>query len=80
MAIENMADDVKPWAIIIAVAPAHPQRVLVMRPEIRMAMWLTDEYAIRDLVSVWRRQIILVRNAPQREILINVGASVLFMK
>lgn len=50
--MENMAEDTSPCAIIIAVAPAHPHKVLVIRPEIKMAICPTEEYAIRDLVSV----------------------------
>lgn len=34
---------------------------------ITRAMWLTDEYAISDLRSVWRRQIELVIIMPQRD-------------
>lgn len=31
------------------------------------AMWLTDEYAMRDLRSVWRKQIELVMIMPHRD-------------
>lgn len=31
------------------------------------AMWLTEEYAMRDFRSVWRRQIELVMIIPQRD-------------
>lgn len=31
------------------------------------AMWLTDEYAISDFRSVWRKQIELVIIIPQRD-------------
>lgn len=80
MAIENIAEDTSPWAIIIAVAPAHPHRVLVIRPEIKIAIWPTEEYAIKDFISVCRKQIILVIKAPHMEILINKGATSLFIK
>lgn len=31
------------------------------------AMWLTDEYAMRDLRSVWRKQIELVIIIPHKD-------------
>lgn len=34
---------------------------------ITSAIWLTDEYAIRDFKSVWRRQIRLVITIPHRD-------------
>lgn len=34
---------------------------------ITSAMWLTEEYAMRDLRSVWRRQMELVMIIPHRE-------------
>lgn len=43
LAIENRAEDTRPWAIIIVTAPPHPQEVLDIRPEIRMAMCPTEE-------------------------------------
>lgn len=35
------------------------------------AIWLTDEYAINDLRSVWRRQIELVMIMPHKESIMN---------
>lgn len=35
------------------------------------AIWLTEEYAMRDFRSVWRRQIELVMIIPQRDSIIN---------
>lgn len=34
---------------------------------ITRAMWLTEEYAIRDLRSVWRKQIELVITIPHSD-------------
>lgn len=35
------------------------------------AIWLTEEYAISDFKSVWRKQIELVIIIPQRDNIIN---------
>lgn len=43
LAIENIAEETRPWAIIIAIAPAQPQRVFVIVPEIRIAICPTEE-------------------------------------
>lgn len=37
------ADDLRPWAIIIASAPHIPQDVFVRRPASISPMWPTDE-------------------------------------
>lgn len=43
------------------------------------AIWLTEEYAMRDFRSVWRRQIELVMIIPQRDSIINGYAIELVM-
>lgn len=43
MAIANIADETRPWAIIILSDPIHPQAVLDIRPEIMIAIWPTEE-------------------------------------
>lgn len=46
-----MAEDERPWAIIIVSAPLHPHAVFDMSPAVRIPMWPTEEYAIRDFKS-----------------------------
>lgn len=37
------AELASPWANIIVSAPSHPQRVLVMAPAVKRAIWATEE-------------------------------------
>ena len=39
----NSAEDLKPWAIIIIIAPVIPQVVIDMQPAISSPICLTDE-------------------------------------
>lgn len=71
----NIHDEHNPWASIISRAPFHPHAVLDIIPAVARPIWLTDEYAMRDLISVCRIQISLVIIAPNRLTLINIGAS-----
>lgn len=41
--MENMAEDTRPWAIIMAREPIQPQAVFDISPEIKMAICPTDE-------------------------------------
>lgn len=41
--MENIAEDTRPWAIIIARDPIHPHKVLDIKPEIRIPIWPTEE-------------------------------------
>jgi len=59
-------EDTSPWAIIKSRAPAHPHWVCVITPAVTRPIWLTDEYAIKALMSVCRRHSILAMQAPQR--------------
>lgn len=43
LAKQKSIDDVKPWAIIRAMAPASPQGVCTMMAAMTKPMWLTDE-------------------------------------
>lgn len=43
LARQKSIDDVKPWAIIRAMAPASPHGVCVMMAAMTKPMWLTDE-------------------------------------
>lgn len=52
LARQNSIDEVRPWAIINAVAPIKLHGVWIRIATITSAMWLTDEYAIRDFRSV----------------------------
>jgi len=63
-AITNKAEDLKPWAIIIARAACNPQLEFIKAPATIKPMWPTEEYAINDLRSDCRKQIILVETAP----------------
>ena len=68
---QNRTDEVRPWATISAVAPMKLHGDWIRMATITSAMWLTDEYAIRDFRSVCRRQIELVINIPHSESSIN---------
>lgn len=70
-AMANRAEEDRPWAIIMKIAPYIPRGELDMAPATSSPMCPTEEYAIRAFRSVWRRQIMEDRTAPQREILIN---------
>ena len=63
----NSPDLVRPWAIIITSAPSLPHFDDVKIPVMRIAICLTDEYAIMDFISNWRMQRIVVRVAPHRD-------------
>lgn len=54
---QNNAEDVRPWAIIRIRAPEKLQGVWRRAPATTKPMWLTEEYAMRDLRSDCRRQI-----------------------
>lgn len=54
-------------------APSHPHVEQVNTPVIRRAIWLTEEYAIIDFMSVCRIHKNEVITAPQREIAIIRG-------
>ena len=64
---QNSSDDVRPCAIISIVAPMKLHGVWIMIDAITSAMWLTEESAISDFKSVWRKQIELVIIIPHRE-------------
>lgn len=66
LAKQNRADEARPWAIIRIIAPVNPQGVWIKIPLATSPMWLTEEYAIRDLRSVCRRQMDPVMITPQR--------------
>lgn len=51
-------------------APVRPQVFSLIAPAIMIPIWPTDEQAIRDFKSVWRRHIKLVYTAPVMAILI----------
>ena len=48
----NIHDEHKPWAIIKVRAPVQPHRELDIIPPVTRPIWATEEYAIRDLMSV----------------------------
>lgn len=57
----------RPCAIIRAVAPIKLHGVWMRIATITRAMWLTDEYAIKDFRSVCRKQIELVIIIPHSD-------------
>lgn len=64
---QNSRDEVSPWAIISVVAPMKLNGVWIMMAAITSAIWLTEEYAIRDFRSVCRKQMELVIIMPHRD-------------
>lgn len=66
LAIQNIADEISPWAIIIANLPHIPIVDPVITPATTRPIWPTEEYAINDFISDCRRQINLVTTAPIR--------------
>ena len=63
----NRADEHNPCATIIIRAADMPQDEYDSTPANIIPMWPTDEYAINDFMSGWRRQIKLVTSAPYRD-------------
>lgn len=78
-AMQNSADDLSPWAIIIDSLACSPSLEFVNIPATINPMWPTDEYAIIDFISDCRRQIIDVTTPPTIAIAMIGLASVLFM-
>lgn len=72
LAIANKPEEHRPCASIIVNAPSHPQLVLVSSPAASRPICPTEEYAINDLRSVCRIQIILVITAPHIARLIKI--------
>jgi len=66
LAKQNSAEEARPCAIIRIIAPVNPQGVWIRIPPATSPMWPTEEYAISDFRSVWRRQIEPVIIIPQR--------------
>lgn len=69
LAIENRAEEERPWAIIMKEAPQNPICEYLKAPAIRRPMCPTEEYAIRDFRSVCRRHMREVVIAPHRAML-----------
>jgi hypothetical protein len=44
-----------PWLIICRIPPSTPARLTVKMPRVTKPMWLTLEYAINRLTSLWVR-------------------------
>jgi len=63
-AIINSADEHKPCATIIIKAADIPHEEYDIIPASIIPICPTDEYAIKDFISGWRRQISLVIIAP----------------
>lgn len=63
---QNRREEVSPWEIIRIIAPENDHWVWIMLAAITRPMWLTDEWAMRDFRSVWRKQMELVIKAPHK--------------
>lgn len=66
LARQNSIEEVRPCEIIRIIAPEKAHWVWIMVAAMTRPMWLTDEYAISDFRSIWRRQMALVIRAPHR--------------
>lgn len=66
LARQNSIEEVRPCEIIRIIAPENAHCVWIMVAATTSPMWLTEEYAISDFRSIWRRQIALVIRAPHR--------------
>jgi len=71
LARQKSKEEVNPWAIISIVAPIKLHGVWIKMDAMTRAMWLTEEYAINDFRSVWRKQIELVIIIPHNDKRIN---------
>lgn len=49
---QNKPEEQRPCEIIITKAPRYPQLFKVLIPPKTIPMWDTDEYAIKDLISL----------------------------
>jgi len=78
-AMQNSADDLSPWAIIMASLACNPSFEFVNIPATINPMCPTDEYAIMDFMSDCRRQIIDVITPPTIAIDIIGFSNVLFI-
>lgn len=67
LARQNNIDEVRPWAIIRAMAPVKLHGVWIRIATITSTIWLTDEYAIRDFKFVCCKQIELVMIIPHSD-------------
>lgn len=63
----NRADEHRPCAIIIISAAVIPHDEKDIIPASIIPIWPTDEYAIIDFISGWRKQIRLVIKAPYKD-------------
>ena len=78
-AIQNSADDLNPWAIIIDRLACSPSLEFVSIPATISPICPTDEYAIIDFISDCRKQIIDVSTPPTIAIDIIGLINILFM-
>jgi hypothetical protein len=78
-AMQNNAEDLSPWAIIIARLACIPNFEFDSIPVTMRPIWPTEEYAISDFMSDCRKQIIDVITPPTIATDIIGFISVLFM-
>lgn len=64
-----------PCLNIMVSAPFHPQIFIVITLAHKNLIWDTEEYAIKDFISIWRRQIKHVTIAPHKKKIINIRKS-----
>lgn len=71
-AMQNRAEELRPWAIIIPRLPYSPSLELDIAPATRIPMCPTEEYAISAFKSDCRRQISLVMIPPVSAVVIMI--------
>lgn len=75
LAKQKRAEETRPWEIIKIMEPVMLHSVLIIDAAITRPMWLTEEKAIRDFISVCREHSIADRRTPKREKIIKGGAA-----
>lgn len=80
LAIQNSAEELNPWAIIIDSLACIPNLELDNIPAIISPMCPTEEYAISDFISDCRKQIMDVITPPIKAIVITGPNNILFIK
>lgn len=65
LAIQKRPDEQSPCPIITAIAPDSPHELATISPHKTNPMWATEEYAIKDFISLCRKQINLTISPPR---------------
>lgn len=75
LAKQKRAEETRPWEIIKISAPITLHSVLIIDAAITNPMWLTEEKAINDFMSVCREHRAADKITPKREKTINGAAA-----